>query len=123
MEKIIEYLKGVFFVATTEGDQPRVRPFDSVVAYDGKIYFETTQNKNVYRQLVENPKIEIFCLNESGSLRLTGVARAETDDNKKQEVIKMIGKYMDNPMLAVFSIGDAEAVITNTAGETETVRL
>ena len=61
MSKITEVLKEarVFYVATVEGDQPRVRPFGAITDIDGKPYTCTNNTKNVYKQLMENPKAEI----------------------------------------------------------------
>ena len=123
MERAAEFLRGTFYLATVDnGNQPRVRPLDSAAIYDGRIYFETTRNKKVFEQLMKNPKIEIFCLNENGYLRLTGEAFLEENEDRRQGIVYAIGKYNDNyGMVAVFSIGNAIAVMTNHSGESETV--
>jgi uncharacterized pyridoxamine 5'-phosphate oxidase family protein len=82
MEEILRYLKecGTFFLATVEGDQPRVRPFGVVAEFDGKLYIATNNQKNVYRQMLANPRVEISAMNHGTWLRLE--ARAHRDDRR-----------------------------------------
>ncbi|MDR2029213.1 MAG: pyridoxamine 5'-phosphate oxidase family protein, partial [Treponema sp.] len=61
IEEIIKFLleNKVFFLATIQGDQPRVRPMGFVMEYEGKLSLCTNNRKDMYRQMKENPKIEI----------------------------------------------------------------
>ena len=61
MNKATEYLQKAktFFIATMEGDQPRVRPFGADVEIDGKTYICMNNTKKVFAQLMQNPKVEI----------------------------------------------------------------
>ena len=65
MKRVYDFLKKaeVYYLATAEGDQPRVRPFGTVNEFEGKLYIQTGKIKPVSRQLAENPKAEIcaFC--------------------------------------------------------------
>ena len=82
MSKIGDFLKetGVFFLATTEGDQPKVRPLGAYIEMDGKVIFGIGNFKNVYKQLCANPKTELVaCKNNGHWLRYTGKAVFETD--------------------------------------------
>jgi len=56
-----QFLKkcGTYYLATVEGDQPRVRPFGTAEIFEGKLYIQTGKVKNVYKQLLANPKAEI----------------------------------------------------------------
>ena len=71
MNEVFEFLKtcGVYYLATVEGDQPRVRPFGTVNVFDGKLYIQTGKVKEVSKQLHANPKAEICALpqTEDGS--------------------------------------------------------
>ena len=69
MNKIVTALKetGTFFVATTEGDQPRVRPFSSVCEFEGSPYICTNNTKRCYAQMTANPKAELCGLNQDGT--------------------------------------------------------
>ena len=61
MEKICNFLKeaGVYYLATMDGDQPRVRPFGTALLFEGKLYIQTGKVKPVSKQLAANPKAEI----------------------------------------------------------------
>ncbi|MDR2804315.1 MAG: pyridoxamine 5'-phosphate oxidase family protein [Dysgonamonadaceae bacterium] len=66
MKEVCEFLNqcGVYFIATTEGDQPRVRPFGTAAIFEGKLYIQTGKHKNVAKQMMANPKIEICAYDE-----------------------------------------------------------
>lgn len=59
--EVYEYLKkcGVFYIATQDGDQPRVRPFGALDLFEGKLYIQTGMKKNVGKQLARNGKVEL----------------------------------------------------------------
>ena len=61
MNKVCEFLKaaGTYYLATMEGDSPRVRPFGTLDIYNGKLYIQTGKVKAVSSQMKANPKIEI----------------------------------------------------------------
>ena len=83
MDEIVTYLKqcGAFYLATVEGDQPRVRPFGAVCAFEGKLYICTNNQKRVYAQMLSNPKVEISAMAQGGWLRL----EAEAIPNHRRE--------------------------------------
>jgi uncharacterized pyridoxamine 5'-phosphate oxidase family protein len=72
---------GTFYIATTEGDQPRVRPFGAVAEIDGKTYLCLNNTKKVFKQLIANPKIEISGMFEGKWFRL--YAKANRDDRNE----------------------------------------
>ena len=74
MEKICKFLKeaGVYYLATVEGDQPRVRPFGTALLYEGKLYIQTGKVKPVSKQLAANPKAEICAFKDGVWLRIAG---------------------------------------------------
>lgn len=82
MKEIYEFLKecGTYFLATCEGDQPRVRAFGTINIFEDKLYIQTGKSKNVSKQIENNPKVEICGLlkDESKWIRVTGVL--ERDD-------------------------------------------
>ena len=82
MNKIVEELKkvGVFFVATEEGDQPRVRPFSSVTEVEGEAYLCCGNFKEVYKQLSADPKVELCGMYPDGTSWLRVSARVKEDD-------------------------------------------
>lgn len=72
MEKVLEFLKsaGTYYLATAEGDQPRVRPFGTVNLFEGKLYIQTGKVKPVAKQLANNPKAEICAFKDGTWLRI-----------------------------------------------------
>lgn len=74
MQEVYEFLKkcGTYYLATVEGDQPRVRPFGTVDIFEGKIYIQTGKVKDVSKQLQANPKAEICAFGEGKWLRVAG---------------------------------------------------
>lgn len=83
MNRIVEELKktGTFFVATEDGDQPRVRPFSSVMEFEGKPYICTNNTKDCYKQMMANPKVEICGMGKDGTwVRVCGTLRRDDRD-------------------------------------------
>lgn len=74
MERVCEFLKkaGVYYLATVEGDQPRVRPFGTAHIFEGKLYIQTGKVKSVSKQIANNPKVEICAFKDGTWLRLAG---------------------------------------------------
>ena len=69
MKEITKYLKeaGCFFLGTEDGDQPELRPIGIVEEYDGKLYMAIGRHKNVFKQILANPKVVIVAMKEGGS--------------------------------------------------------
>ena len=76
MKEAVEFLKkcGVFYLATVEGDQPRVRPFGALNVFEDKLYIITNNTKDVFQQMKVNPKVEISGMAEGKWIRLTAEA-------------------------------------------------
>jgi uncharacterized pyridoxamine 5'-phosphate oxidase family protein len=77
MKEVLDFLKamGTFYFATVDGDQPTVRPFAFFMEFEGKLYFGTSETRNVYQQLQTNPKFQISVAGENMAwLRITGKA-------------------------------------------------
>lgn len=74
MNEVLEYLKscGTFYLATSDNGQPHVRPFGAVCEFDGKLYFVTNNQKNVYRQMKENGRVEICGMHNGTWIRVEG---------------------------------------------------
>ena len=72
MERVCEFLKtaGVYYLATVEGDQPRVRPFGTAHVFEGKLYIQTGKIKPVSRQIAANPKAELCAFKDGVWLRV-----------------------------------------------------
>ena len=74
MERVCKFLKdaGVYYLATVEGDQPRVRPFGTAHIFEGKLYIQTGKVKPTSRQLLANPKAEISAFHNGIWIRVAG---------------------------------------------------
>jgi uncharacterized pyridoxamine 5'-phosphate oxidase family protein len=84
LKEVYDFLKGCgnYYLATTEGDQPRVRPFGSLAIFEGKLYFQTGKIKNVSKQMTANPKIEICAFDGKGAwVRVQAIA---VDDPRRE---------------------------------------
>lgn len=86
MEEVFKFLKkcGVFYLATEEGNQPRVRPFGAINIYEGKLYIQTGKSKNVSKQMQINPNVEISGFVDGKWIRLEGTV--VRDDRYKAKV-------------------------------------
>lgn len=74
MQKVYDFLKsaGTYYLATVEGDQPRVRPFGTINIFDGKLYIQTGKVKPVSKQIATNPKVELCAFKDGTWLRIAG---------------------------------------------------
>ena len=74
MKRVYDFLKAAdtYYLATVEGDQPRVRPFGTVNIYEGKLYIQTGKVKPVSKQIAANPKVEICAYKDGSWLRVAG---------------------------------------------------
>ena len=82
VEKVNAFLDEAktFYFLTTDGDQPKGRPFGFHMMADGKLYFGCGTFKNVFRQLSENPKVEVLALNGGEFLRYDGCVKIVKDE-------------------------------------------
>ena len=126
MSKIHDFLNeaGVFFMATVDGDQPKLRPLGAHIECDGKVLFGVGDFKAVYRQMVANPKVEIVaCKPDSHWLRYTGRAVFESDPKYAQAVLdaipvlKNVYNEKTGYKMMMFRLEDATAVEIATMGE------
>ncbi len=73
MKSVYEFLKNadVYYLATVEGDQPRVRPFGTVNIFEGRLYIQTGKVKPTSRQLAKNPKAELCAFKDGAWIRVS----------------------------------------------------
>ena len=88
-ERACEFLKkaGTYYLATVEGDQPRVRPFGTAHIYEGKLYIQTGKVKDVAKQLEANGKAEICAFTGGQWIRIAGVLKADDRLEPKQSML------------------------------------
>ena len=94
MNEVYEFLKkcGTYYLATVEGDQPRVRPFGTVNLFEGKLYIQTGKVKPVSKQMQENPKAEI-CAFDGASGTWLRVAATMVRDDRVEAKESMLEAY------------------------------
>ena len=94
MERVYQFLKdaGVYYLATVEGNQPRVRPFGTVNIFDGKLYIQTGKVKPCSRQIIANPKVELSAFHQGRWIRVTGEL---AEDGRVEAKKSMLDAYPD----------------------------
>ena len=129
VEKVCQFLDDAqtYYLATVEGDQPRVRPFGTALVYNGKLYIQTGKVKNVSKQLAANPKAEICAFKDGKWLRLSGELINDDDRAVKVAMLekmpslkRMYSADDDNTQVLYFR--NAVATFSSFMGAPETFR-
>ena len=92
MQEVYKFLKEAetYYLATVDGDQPRVRPFGTVNLFEGKLYIQTGKVKDVSKQIHANPKVEICAFKGGEWLR---VACELKEDDRREARVAMLDAY------------------------------
>lgn len=92
MEKIYEFLKkaGTYYLATVEGDKPRVRPFGTIDLFEGKLYIQTGKVKEVSKQIHLNPNVEVCAFDGAKWIRIAGTLK---EDDRREAKKHMLDNY------------------------------
>ena len=129
MEEVCAFLKkcGVYYLATMEGDQPRVRPFGVSEIIDGKLYFLTGKRKDVSKQMLANPKIEISATCGREWIRIEALAVEDDRVAVRQQILDAVpslkGMYQaDDGNCQVFYLKNATATFYSVGGTPATVK-
>lgn len=130
MKEILDYLKEnpTFYVATCEGDQPRVRPFGAVAEFEGKLYIVTNNTKKVYKQMLDNAKVEICVMGKDGTwLRIEAKV---IHDKRREARVQMMNENqvlsrmytVDDDLMEVLYLQDATATIYSFTDEPKVIK-
>ena len=129
MKEVYDFLKncGTYYLATVDGDQPRVRPFGTVDIFEGRLYIQTGKVKPVSRQIQANPKVELCAFAGGKWLRVAGTlvrddrveAKAHMLDNYPQ-LKAMYSAEDDNTEVLYFT--DAVATFSSFTEAPKTIR-
>ncbi len=127
VERAAKFLKDAetYYLATADGDQPRVRPFGTAHVYEGRLYIQTGKVKDVSRQILANPKVEICAFNGNEWIRIAG---SLVEDDRVEARASMLDAYpslknmyaADDGNTQVFYFKDAVATISSFTHEPET---
>lgn len=128
MERVVKFLKEaeVYYLATAEGDQPRVRPFGTAHIFEGKLYIQTGKVKDVSKQLMANPKAEICAFKDGEWIRVTGEL---LEDDRVEARESMLDAYpslkkmyaADDGNTQVFYFKNATATFSSFTHEPEII--
>lgn len=129
MQEVLDFIKNchTYYLATVEGDQPRVRPFGTFHLFEGKLYLQTGKVKKVAGQMLKNPKVEICACDGDHWLRIAALA---IEDDRTAARVSMLeaypqlqGRYQaDDGNCAVFYLQDAVATFYSRTEEPRVVR-
>ena len=89
MQKVFDFLKkcDTYYLATTDGDQPRVRPFGTIDLFEDKLYVQTGKVKDVSKQILKNPKIEICAFDGQKWLRVQAIVVEDDRVEARQHML------------------------------------
>ncbi len=128
MERVEQFLKkaGVYYLATVDGDQPRVRPFGTAHIFEGKLYIQTGKVKNVSKQIHANPKVEICAFCEGQWVRVEGTLAEDERIEAKQSMLdaypELQGMYKaDDGNTEVFYFKNATATFSSFTAAPEVI--
>ena len=125
INKVFDFLKksGTFYVATVDGEKPRVRPFGFTMIYNGKLYFCTNNQKPVFKQLGKNSHIEICACTGADWLRISGKVVFNESMEAKKAVFEadpgLSALYKaEDEIFEVFYIEEGYATFSSLSGGT-----
>lgn len=129
MDRVYNFLKEakVYYLATMDGNQARVRPFGTINLFADKLYIMTKNGKKVSNQMKANPKVEITAMRGEDWIRITCEAYLET---RHEAVVSMVESHphlaqfyrADDPCTEVFYLAKATAIIYSTTPEPLTIK-
>ena len=127
VERAAKFIKDAetYYLSTADGDQPRVRPFGTAHVYEGRLYIQTGKVKDVSRQILANPKVEICAFKDGEWIRIAGTL---VEDDRMEARASMLDAYpslknmyaADDGNTQVFYFKDAVATISAFTHEPET---
>ena len=129
MQEVQEFLKkcGTYYLATVEGDKPRVRPFGTAEIFEGKLYIQTGKSKDVSKQIQKNPKVEICGFHSGTWVRISGTLVRDDRVEAKEDMLEknpglknMYSATDDNTEVLYFE--NATATFYSFGGEPKVVK-
>ncbi len=128
IEKVYRFLDEVktYYLATAEGDQPRVRPFGTALLYNGRLYIQTGKSKAVSRQIAADAKVEICAFNGEKWLRVAGELVNDDDREAKLAMLEKMPSLKamysaDDDNMQMLYLKNAVAVFSSFTEAPETV--
>lgn len=129
MKAVNDFLKqaNTYYLATTEGDQPRVRPFGTINIFEDKLYIQTGKGKKVYQQIKANPKIEISATVGEQWIRVEATAVEDDRIEPKQSMLDAYPQLQqmykaEDKNTAVFYLTKVTATIWSFTAEPKVIQ-
>ena len=128
MNEVQEFLKeaGIYYLATVENDEPKVRPFGTIEIFENHLYIQTGKNKDVYKQIEKNNKIELCAFKDGKWIRVSGNLIPDDRIEAKRDMLdknpdlrgmydenddNTIVLYFENGKAVIYSFTDSPKVI------------
>ena len=129
MDKVLKFLKDAetYYLATVEGDQPRVRLFGTAHVFEGKLYIQTGKVKDVSKQLHQNPKAEICAFKNGEWLRVSGKLIEDDRNEARQSMLDAYPSLQkiykaDDGNTEVFYFKNATAIFSSFTHEPQIIK-
>jgi uncharacterized pyridoxamine 5'-phosphate oxidase family protein len=129
MKTVFDFLKkaGTYYLATVDGNQPRVRPFGTINIFDGKLYIQSGKSKEVAKQIKANPKVELSAFDGETWIRITAKLveddRAEAQESLLAAYPQLRDRYaLNDGNNVVYYLKDAMAVFNTFGSEPKEIR-
>lgn len=108
MNEVYDFLKecGTYYLATIDNDTPRVRPFGTINIFEDKLYIQTGKSKDVYKQIISNPNVEICAFNNGKWIRVNGKL---IPDDRRAAKKDMLDKYPE--LRAMYNEDDDNTIV------------
>ena len=129
VERVYQFIDeaGTYFLATREGDIPRVRPFGTILLYEGRLYIQTGKRKEVSKQIAAFPRVEICAYKDGRWIRVSGELVNDDDRAPKEAMLEKMpelkGMYSpDDGNMQMLYFKNATAVFSSFTEPPETVK-
>ncbi|MBN2041623.1 MAG: pyridoxamine 5'-phosphate oxidase family protein [Spirochaetes bacterium] len=129
MKEVYDFIKkcGTYYLATTDDDQPRVRPFGTAAIFEDKLYIQTGKVKDVSKQMGKNPKVEICAFSGDTWVRIAAEAVEDDRTEAKQKMLddhpQLKSMYSaDDGNCQVLYLKNATATFSSFGGEPKVIK-
>ena len=128
MQEIYEFIKdcGVYYLATTDDNVPRVRPFGTIAIFENHLYIQTGKKKDVYKQIVKNNNVELCAFKDGKWIRVSGMLIPDEREAAKKHMLDhypelrgMYSEFDDNTIVLYFEKG--KAIISSFTDENKVI--
>ncbi len=130
MKEVYEFLKeaGTYYLATIDGDKPKVRPFGTIEIFEGKLYIQTSGKKDVFKQIEANNNVEVCAFLNGSWIRLEGKLvvddRVEAKKHMLDSYPDLRSMYSENdPLTKVLYFEDAKATIYSFTNDPKIIKI